>query len=288
MEPQAPVSDGQWVPSAQEDGLVSTVEAANQAEIAAEKAKAADEEAAAKKAEEEAAAKAKENVPFHEHPRWKEVMDERRALAAEVANLKGQIQAVTAAKPAEAQGEKKKGFLDTYESDEELEEALRENPRSFLAKFAEDVEARLKTAQEKAAEEKAADNEYERSMEQYAKDNPNFLEMFQNGDLQRFIAKNPAHNLVSAHLALTIEAKQKDFDAKVEAAIAEKLKGKEEELVKNFRLKQGARVIPAGPASGGRVVEPGVSPELKNPAKFGGTVSALLARSRARRAAQGR
>ena len=114
----------------------------------------------------------------------------------------------------------------------------------------------------------------------YAQENPDFVDMWKNGQIQAFMAQNPGHNAISAHMALTQQQR-------MQKAIEEAVKKKEEELIKQFKAKKKAAVLGAGPSTGEKLSKPGIPPELQDPKKFGGRTTVLAQRLERLRKQQG-
>jgi hypothetical protein len=166
----------------------------------------------------------------------------------------------------------------------EVREWQEDDPIGFAKNLEEMTLFRIsqKAHQSQQAEiRKATVAEISKTFDEYAKDNPDFNEMWEKGELQAYMTANPGNNAISAHMKLT---EQKRIDA----AVAKAVKETEERVIKNFQAKRNATVIDAGTVSR-TAGEDGIDPALKNTKQFGGLTSVLankLAEGR-RRAAGG-
>jgi hypothetical protein len=125
-------------------------------------------------------------------------------------------------------------------------------------------------AQREQAERKAIEKTYVT----YAKENPDFDEMWDGGDLKAYMDENPGHTAISAHQMLTMEKR-------IQGAVEEATKDAEKKAASNLKVKQNARVLGSGPSAGGKAVGQ-VPVELKDTKKYGGLTAVLTARSMAR------
>lgn len=249
-------------------------------------AKAAAEKAAADKAAEDAAAKEKADLDrFDKHPRFQElnqkVKDLQEKLQAAL-TPKEEAAAKATAKADEAKGLPYKDI--TTMSKEELLEWQEDDPVGYAANLYQQIhhESReaLKREAEEAEQQKANAQRTETvkaTYQKYEAENPDFREMWDSGKIKEFMDANPGHNAISAHMAMTSEAR-------IKAAVEKAAKETEARVIANFKAKRNAEVI----SDGGTVKESGIPDELKNPDKYGGTTQALAARlERMRQAAAG-
>jgi len=170
-------------------------------------------------------------------------------------------------------------------SNEELTEMFEEDPRTFLQDFAKQIHAEVRSevlsevqgeiAASREAEERKS---IEATFNNYAQDNPTFDDMWDSGKIQNFMDKNPGHNAISAHMALT---KETDTQAAIDEAVAKALKDAETKSDKSQKAKKNAQVLGSGPASSGHAVGQ-IPVELKDTKKYGGLATVLASRSLAR------
>ena len=222
-----------------------------------------------------------EDLRFDKHPRFQELITSNRAFKAQLAQQAEQIEALKAIP------EKKEPEYNDLgmKSNEELTEMFEENPRTFLQDFAKQIHAEVRSevlsevqgeiAASREAEERKS---IEATFNNYAQDNPTFDDMWDSGKIQNFMDKNPGHNAISAHMALT---KETDTQAAIDEAVAKALKDAETKSDKSQKAKKNAQVLGSGPASSGHAVGQ-IPVELKDTKKYGGLATVLASRSLAR------
>lgn len=218
------------------------------------------------------------DAPFHEHPRWKEVMGENKTLKETVLRLEGKIDGIAAMgqTPAHDAGEGEElPFTDiTTLTDEERNEWLNEDRLGYEANLARQI--RHETVQDLMGVlgEKELGTSIEVTFGQYEKDHADFRPMWESGEIGKFMDANPGHNAMSAHMIMTSEKR-------IEAA-------KEEgaELArKGLKVKTAAATMGAGPSATGQPTKK--DPRLGDPKKFGGTTNVLAQRLAERRRSKG-
>lgn len=122
---------------------------------------------------------------------------------------------------------------------------------------------------------KATFAEIGKTFDEYAKNNPDFNEMWEKNELQAYMQAHPGNNAISAHMILTEQKR-------LAAIVAKTVKETESRVIKNFQAKKNATVINPGTISRS-AGDDGVDPALKNTKQFGGIHSVLankLAESR--------
>jgi hypothetical protein len=211
--------------------------------------------------------------PYHQDPDWQRMIKERddARLAAATANAKLEVLA-----PVKTAETKTEPAAPTYKdittmSKEELIEWQEDDPHGYAANLYRQFVA------EKAMEDaqKAKQSTVQQTFKTYEEKNADFRQMWDSGKIQEFMAANPGHNAISAHMALT-------ETTRIEAAVAKATKEAEERITKNFLAKRNAQVI----SDGGVIKDANdTADELKNPQKYGGATSALTARLERMRAA---
>jgi len=217
---------------------------------------------------------------FSQSPRFRQMNDrmktaeqENKALQEQLSHANSQIEANT---PTD--------FLEDYSDDDSVTQEFDENPKEFLEKFAAKIESQVisRMAQENQARlEKTKLNEV---FDNYAEKNPSFDEMLDDGSLREFVQKNPGHNALSAHMALTAQTSQESVKSQIDEAVKKAVAETETKLIKNFKAKRSIDVLPSGPAAtGGK--QDSIPPELANPKAFGGITSVLAQRLLQRRTA---
>lgn len=215
-----------------------------------------------------------QTVPYD---RFQEVITEKNAALERAVKAETERDAATVTTPKEEE----KDFKDITEmSKEDLIDQFNEDPKAFLSNFGKQIrdeviaEVTAKTTEEKA------DADALSTYNQYAKDNPDFDEMWKRGEIQTYMEQNPGHNAISAHMTLTGEKKTQE---KVDAA----KKQTEKDVIARVKSKKGASVLGEGP-SGTEVHDETVDSELKDSKKHGGLASLLTKRlERSRQKAAG-
>ena len=109
----------------------------------------------------------------------------------------------------------------------------------------------------------------EKTFTEYGKNNPSFNEMWDSGEIPKYMQDNPGNNAISAHMMLM-------GDKRMEAAIAKAVKETEERVIKNFQAKKNATVISS--TSAARAPGNGVDAEIKDTQPHGGFVSVAASR----------
>ena len=166
----------------------------------------------------------------------------------------------------------------TKMSADELREFQEDHPEdyrdSLLAIATQSIKSNLTNENTRNATISAIQNTFD----EYAKQNPDFDDLWEKGEIPKYMKDHPGHNAISAHMALTSE---KSVQAKIDAAVAKAVKDTEERVTKNFQAKRDATVITA---SGTRTVNDKVDTELKDTQQSGGRESVLAKRLAERRA----
>jgi hypothetical protein len=267
-------------PIVDDDGLVSTMEYQRvEKEESAEDIEDADTSGDAEQNTSEDQTSEKQD--FHEHPRFKELVEEKNNLKAEIDALKEQIK--TPSKTDDSQQSEQVNFQNIMSmEDDDIVDELTSNPKKFLANFANQLAHEFKTDLEARETTKKAEAETLSMKEQAAKTVNDFFSdkedgkaMLDDGRIKAFIKDNPGHNEISAYHSL---AGEDAVNAKIESAV----KAREKEIYKELKAKGKAKST-ATPTGGG-ILSEGKTPEMKNPDKFGGRDTVLLNRLLARQA----
>jgi hypothetical protein len=174
-------------------------------------------------------------------------------------------------------------------TDEAIIESLESDPKGFLANFAQQVvteaenrfNATTKQNQAKAnqtQQEKAIDDLYA----DYESKNPDFVVMWDEGKIQKFMDENPGHTPISAHQVITATKTAEDLKNSQETLIKEAVDKAVGEATKNFKAKRSSRTIAAGPGGGSQAANEGTPADLADTKEHGGLMSVLTRRSLAR------
>lgn len=209
-------------------------------------------------------------APFHEHPRFQEIIREKNALKEQIAELQKAVQQPPSKGDAEEPDYKDMGGM----TKEELQDMFDEDPKGFLTNFAKQVSQEVRAdvlgqVEQRNSELQAKQEEdlVAKQYEEFGNKNPEFLKMWESGDIEKFMASNPGHTPMSAYIMATQETREQEIFKKAEA-----------KLTKNLKAKQNAKVLSGGPAATGRPA--GQTPaELKDTKKYGGLTSVLAERS---------
>jgi hypothetical protein len=229
-------------------------------------------------------------TPFHKHPDFQRMKDERdeakkgqENLREELSEVKGTVNAllemVKGGKAAGADGADgvEGEYVDiTEKSDEELSEWQARDPKGYAANLLAQAKAEYRAETAHASSQNANRSTYD----QYVKDNPDFETMWQKKEIQGYMQKHPGHNPMSAHMQLTEKAR---VQKAVEAALTEHGK----KIEKNIRAKYKAGTLAGGTAATRVAFSEEEAPELKDTKAHGGIVSTIAGRLRSMRAASG-
>ena len=207
------------------------------------------------------------------HPRFKEVIEEKNRYKAEAeetrlrtAKLEAELEILKnmMKDKEQVQTPKSKSFVDiTQMTEEEITDKLATDPKWFAANLYRQI--REEVVSDIRAEEKVAKEQdmTRKTYESYEKENPDFVTMWQKGEIQRFMENNPGHNPISAHMVMTRESRVKE-------AIEQAKKDAEAEVEKRFKSKQKASVLGTGRAATGR---PPIDTTLADTKTHGGFVN---------------
>ncbi len=224
---------------------------------------------------------------FHTHPAWQriikerdssrdELMKEREArVAAETESRILREVRSTQAQAAVKENEPQIPFKDiTKLSEEEIAQWQTDDPKGYAANlYAQILHEVTETVSRKSVELEQVKS-VEKTFKEYSDANPSFMTMWKSGELKKFMDDHPGHNAISAHMALTSEAKVKE-------AVDKAVKEATEKVEKEARAKRRAGVVNKGNVS--RPSDATYDEKLKNPKKYGGVISVLLGNLMARR-----
>lgn len=246
---------------------------------------------------------AEEVPPFHEHPRWQEMLAERDQLKGQIEEQGGTLeeqarrideydrhlrmmdtlsrqqpmQQVTPEQPA----------TDPFDEilsmpEEEIIDEFQKSPRQFLESFGQSITQKALANAESVAYARAQDDAITKGIDQFADDNPDFMDMVISGDIARFIDRNPIHNAISAYHTLKSEA-YADDDSAIEEYEKQVREDEREKTLASVRAKQGAQVLDGSAGAGGpnAGANTAVDPELQDTEKHGGKRHVLTQRLKA-------
>jgi len=211
-----------------------------------------------------------EEARFDKHPRFQQLIKERNELKKMLEQEQGKKPSEKSADEPE-EGSTLQKLMNM--SEEELLEMNAEKPKEFLGNMVDAIREQVKHEQTQAQHEQRTMNTYE----DYAKDNPDILDMWESGELQAFLDENPAHNPISAHMYMTQEKREQEMREKIEKELADKYE-------KRQTARNNSRVLSRTPPAD---YKPDKTPELKDTRKHGGLNSVLASRIEAMRQNRG-
>jgi hypothetical protein len=252
--------------------------------------------------------KAEDQPPFHEHPRWQEMLKERDGLQEQVTTLtEGQQTRLDALEqrlnqqqqyyegelarwrvpPEQTREPEKDPFSDIMTKPEsEIVEQFQEDPRGFLTTFGESITRQVMSQVETRNQELDQDRALQSGLQSFAATNEDFMPMVESGRVAQFIQMNPFHNAISAYHELKAHDASATADSDKEALEKTIRDDERKKTLASIRAKQGAEVLDgshsATPASGAGTA---VEPELQETTKHGGkrnVITSRLKRLRAR------
>ena len=222
---------------------------------------------------------------FDKHPRFKEMESIISDLKAQNQRLQGMFDTMKTMIPqpgGKTDTESKPDYVDvTTKTQEELQDWFDEDATGFMANFAKQMRSEIRQELLGEINAKDAKTQATTSINEFADQNPGFLEKWQSGEIQKVIAAAPKgfHNPISAYYELT---RGKDaIQLQIDAAVKDAVKEAEEKVTKNFKAKR--RIVPV---SGGAAPKNSAQDEdLKDTKTQGGLVQAITNRILKNRAA---
>lgn len=257
-----------------------------------------DEEAEGELISDEPDADDEEQPPFHEHPRWQQMLKERDELKEQLEGkdelLADQdkrmdqydryLQAVAAfQQPTQPQPDPAAESLPFDEvlamSDTEIYDEFRNDPKGFLSAFG--ARTREEALQEfrKEAAYQAQEAAVAQGLESFAEDNPDFMDMVESGEIAMFIERHPIHNAISAYHSLKSLSSQ-DTDQTDREALEQQIREDErKKVLADIQAKQGATVLDGSSGTGPQAgASTAIEPELQDTSAHGGKRSVLTER----------
>jgi hypothetical protein len=240
------------------------------------------------------------DATFQDSPRFKELMKERTNLKASRIKSDAQVSAlsdqvtnltnlVSGKQTPNQQVQNSPAFTDiTTMTDEKIIESFESDPKGFLTNFAIQLSTEIQNtigAQFNAHNQKTAqvtsEGKVQKLYDDYEKANPDFVEMWEENQIQDYMDENPGLTPIAAHKLMKSDSKsssQEDIDKAVKAA--------REDERKKIKSKHNVRVIGAGGHDSANARNGKTPADLANTKQHGGLTSVLAARSAARRAQQ--
>jgi hypothetical protein len=178
-------------------------------------------------------------------------------------------------------------------TDEAIIEGFESNPKGFLANFAQQIlheaDGRLTGRTQKQREQTEREQQEQAINDLYAdyeSKNPDFVEMWEKQEIQKFMAENPGNTPISAHQIIKSTNLKSSMESSQEEAIKIAVEKAVAEATKKFKAKSLSRTIGAGPSGGARSVTRGIPADLANTKEHGGLTNVLVERSLARERAR--
>ena len=243
-----------------------------------------EEETSAKTDESEVPAKGKSHEKFIPYERFEEVNTRMKSseesnitLQNKLSNLEGkfeQMQKSSPAQPAEA----KPDFDDlSAKTDDQLRDMFEENPKEVLGNLARQVRHEVETdilgkLNQQAQQNKAKTSEQRQwdAINKYSDDNPGFVEKWNDGTLQNYMATRPGMTAMHAFTELQAEGNIKSASEKA-------VKEAEARWKKNIEAKKNlGSTLGSGPPS--RMKSVAEDSTLQNTKTAGGTNAVLAQR----------
>lgn len=225
----------------------------------------------------------KKDVPFHEHPRFQELHSkakkaeaENTDLRAEIENLKLQLTKVAKGETGTDAGESLPFKDPSKMTDDELLEWQSEDPKGWYRNILAQAKHEISQEWEQKSAQKTQQEQIADTYERFAKAHPDFDQLWDEGELQKVMKKNPGYDAIAAYW----EMQGPKLEAERQKAVEEAVKEAEKKFVENQKAKRQSRVLSAGPAAVG---DTPTDQELKNPDAFGGTTAVLARRLAERR-----
>lgn len=219
---------------------------------------------------------------FDKHPRFQELNRRVKESEERSRELEKTLKELSARQAPPKGGDKGEGVEKPPYKDvskmtpEELLDWQSDDPKGYYQNLLAQAKAELNSDLTQSFEQRQKEDAVVSTYESFAKANPDFDEMWDQGSLQEFMRSNPGHNAISAYHALTA-------DAKLKAATEKAAKDAEATFVKNQRAKRTSDVLPQGPSAPGTFSG---DEALKDSRKFGGTSAVLASRLADRRRSQ--
>jgi len=265
-----------------EDSTADTSETdANNGDPDGKKTTGADDEAGQKDASGQ-----KGDDDLDKHPRFVQLNErmklaETRAQSAEArsASLETKVTELLNKTSAKDTQEETKYKDVSKMTSEEILDWQTEDPHGYYANILEQAKHEISGDMKQTLTEQSVEDAVASTYEKYAKENEDFDEMWDSGELKKYMDLNPGHNAISAHMAITSANKTK---LKIDEAVKEA----EKRIMANIKAKRENTVLSSGPSASRTSTESGIPEELKDTKKHGGLAAVLARRSLAREKAR--
>ena len=214
--------------------------------------------------------------PFHKHPRFQQLITKNREYEQQLQEMRQQMDLLAKQQPQKEGGPDLESQFSALaqkleDGDISMSEALSEQRKLIEQSAQQQIQTVMQSQQREA--------EAARIQDSFLKENPDFTELRDSGELQTIVASNPLHDNLSAYYAHKAQQAEQAREAAVKEAVTQAVKETEERLRKEFTSKRNAASLGESaahvPSSGN------TPPELKDTKKFGGATQVLANRLKA-------
>lgn len=250
-------------------------------------------------------AAAEEVPPFHEHPRWQEMLAERDELKGQIQEQGGTLEeqarrideydrhlrmmdTLSRQQPMQQATPEQPATPDPFDEilampEEQIIDEFQKSPRQFLQSFGENITQKALANAESVAYARAQDDAITKGIDQFADENPDFMDMVIAGDIARFIDRNPIHNAISAYHHLSQQREPEIGDDEIQQYENSIREDERTKTLASVRAKQGAQVLDGSSGAGGPNVgaNTAIDPDLQDTQKHGGKRHVLTQRLKA-------
>lgn len=243
--------------------------------------------------------------PFHEHPRWKQMISERDTLKKQVEEKDGTLEdqarwieeydrnlrmmdAFTRGQtqPQEPPAQPEPDPFDAIlaMSEEQIIGEFEKAPKEFLQNFGDKIKSEALQTFEGLAYQRAQEDAVTQGLDHFAEENPDFMDMVMSGEIAQYIDRNPIHNAISAFHTLQAVGSSEQNESAREKLETEIREDERQKTLEQVRVKQGAQVLDGSAATGpSGEARTALEPDLEDTAKHGGKVSVIASRLKAMR-----
>ena len=236
--------------------------------------------------------------PFHEHPRWQQMLTERDELKEQLEESTGTVEEqgkrieqydrhlqAMAAFQQQPQAQPDPGlerlpFDEVLSmSDTEIYDEFRNDPKGFLSAFGERTRTEALQDFRKEAAYQAQESAVAQGLESFAEENPDFMNMVESGEIAMFIERNPIHNAISAYHSLQSSSSQNEDQSAKDDLEKQIREDERKKTLASIQAKQGAVVLDGSSGTGPQAgASTAIDPALQDTAKHGGKRSVLTER----------
>ncbi|HBF43026.1 MAG TPA: hypothetical protein DDW42_05230 [Desulfobacteraceae bacterium] len=209
------------------------------------------------------------------NPRFIQLNERMKLAEARNASLEAKFNE-TQIKPSAKDTTEEPAFKDVSKmTKEEILDWQTEDPQGYYANILAQAKQEISGDMKKDLNQRSVEDAVAGTYEQYAKDNPDFDKMWDTGEIKQYMDRNPGHNAISAHMAIT-------GAAKTQLTVDEAVKAAEKRIMDNIRAKRENKVLSSGPSASRNSNETEITAEMRNTKEHGGLAAVLARRSLAR------